>query len=336
MPAEPTKLMRFPILRIDLSAIRRNVRRMVRIGRAQGFELTGITKGVAGDPEIAQIFVDEGVPSLGDSRLENLRRLRAAGIDEPLWLIRSPAPDEAGPAVELAEGSLTTEPSTLQALSNAALRHGEPHRILLMLDLDTGREGIAPQELDEAIARIDRLKGLRLTGVGLYFDFQSAPTLRDEAFSRLEALMQRHRSRGLRISGGASNVFHQCTIDGTPPVGVNHLRLGTAPLLGLGTSHGPAPIDGWDRDTFVLTAPVIETKSDGERCLVALGTLDAPCESLFPVDASVRIDKASSDHLMLRCTHRRATGEVVHFRLGYAALARLMTSPYTHREYTTA
>ena len=100
-------------------------------------------------------------------------------------------------------------------------------------------------------------------------------------------------------SGGASNVL-QLLIDGTLPEGVNHLRLGTAPLLGLYTSHGPRPVAGWDRDTVVAEAEVIEVKRHRPEALLALGHLDAPMDYLYPTTPGIELLRQSSDHTVIR------------------------------------
>lgn len=96
-------------------------------------------------------------------------------------------------------------------------------------------------------------------------------------------------------------------MEGLPNPGVNHLRIGTAILLGFSSSLNPVTIPGFERDTFVLQAEVIEAKAgrSGEAVL-ALGWLDTDPRFLFPVDPGVTVRDASSDHLMVRMDRRPA------------------------------
>src|SRR3546814_9275213 len=65
-------------------------------------------------------MVRGGVAGLSDSRIENLGRLRAAGMAMPLTLIRSPMLSQVDAVVRHCDVSLNTEPIILAALSDAA------------------------------------------------------------------------------------------------------------------------------------------------------------------------------------------------------------------------
>ena len=54
----------------------------------------GITKLILGNPTIAKTLVQAGISYLGDSRIENIIRMREAGINAHFILIRSPALSE--------------------------------------------------------------------------------------------------------------------------------------------------------------------------------------------------------------------------------------------------
>jgi len=125
----------------------------------------------------------------------------------------------------------------------------------------------------------------------------------------------------------------ELVVDGTLPHDINHLRLGTAPLLGLYTSHGPRPIEGWERDTFVAEAEVIEVKRHRREAILALGYVDAPMEQLYPTTPGMRLLRQSSDHTVVGFNEPLTLGDTVRFRLGYSAMSRLACSRYTNIEY---
>ena len=66
--------------------------------------------------------------AIGDSRIDNLGRLRQAGIETTMVLIRTPVPSQAEQVVRFADISLNTEISVLEELSRFArkLRPGGP------------------------------------------------------------------------------------------------------------------------------------------------------------------------------------------------------------------
>ena len=111
-----------PRLRIDLEKITHNARRALEIGSAHGVEVMGVTKGVAGIPAVAKAMLAGGIESLADSRLDNIARLRANGIQAPITLLRSPGPGGVVPTVELPDASLNSDEVIVEALSIEAAR----------------------------------------------------------------------------------------------------------------------------------------------------------------------------------------------------------------------
>ena len=70
--------------------------------------------------------------------------------------------------------------------------------------------------------------------------------------------------------------------------------------------------------------------------MVALGYTDTDPGALIPLDDGVTIAGSSSDHMVLDVTEAEydfCEGDVVHFRMKYAALLHSMLSPYVAREY---
>lgn len=132
---------------VDLAKVRENTSRIV--GALGGVDVVGVTKVTSGSPEVARAMLDGGAVAIGESRLENIERLRAAGIEAPFWLLRAPVPALAEDTVRLADVSLASEPATLEALSAAAVRSGAPHAIVAMVDLGDLREGMLPADLPD-------------------------------------------------------------------------------------------------------------------------------------------------------------------------------------------
>ena len=68
--------MRAPRLEVDLTALGHNATVLVRRLAGRGIDVTGVTKAVLACPEIAATLLAAGVRGLGDSRIENIERLR--------------------------------------------------------------------------------------------------------------------------------------------------------------------------------------------------------------------------------------------------------------------
>jgi predicted amino acid racemase len=109
-----------PRLNIDLDKIEHNARVITGVCAEHGIGVTGITKGTCGHPEVARAMLRGGVADIGDSRLRNIQRLRAAGIDVPFTLIRLPALSAVDAVVSSVDTSLNAEISVVQSLSAAA------------------------------------------------------------------------------------------------------------------------------------------------------------------------------------------------------------------------
>jgi predicted amino acid racemase len=87
--------MSHPYVMIDLDKIEHNARVIDELCRAHGLAVVGVTKCTCGHPEIAQAMRRGGVAAIGESQLENIRRLKSAGVDTPYMLLRLPSPSEA-------------------------------------------------------------------------------------------------------------------------------------------------------------------------------------------------------------------------------------------------
>ncbi len=328
-------------LTINLAKITDNVRSTLSICSPLGIEVVGVTKGVSGRPEVARALIAGGIKKLGDSRLENIVRMQEAGIEGSMMLIRSPALSEIAECVDRVDTSLNVDLDVLRALSSQASKVGKCHSVILMVDLDTGREGVQPEDLPEVCREVLKMDGLSLQGLGVYFAYNSEREFQKVSLQRLATLVgQVEEECGFKfpvISGGSTNVFGNFFFEQSPVQGVNQLRIGTAILLGISSSIGPRRIQGFHQDTFVLRAELIELKKR-ERVfgILSLGQLDTAPEFLFPLSPGLKVVRASSDHTLVDVTEmnpRPRVGDTLAFQLGYSSLTRLMASPYTHIEF---
>ena len=328
-------------LTIDLAKITDNARTTLSICRPLGIEVVGVTKGVGGRPEVARAMIAGGIKILGDSRLENIARMQKAGIEVPIVLLRSPALSEAVECIARADTSLNVDLDVLRALSSEAVRAGKHHSVILMVDLDTGREGFQPEDVPGVCQEVSEMKALTLQGLGAYFTFNSEREFQATSLQRLVTLVKKIEEEcGLRlpiISGGSTNIFRNFILSNKTVRGVNQLRIGTAILLGISSSIGPRRIQGFHHDTFVLKAELIEIKKrDRLIGMLSLGQLDAAQEFLFPLAPGVTIVRASSDHTLVDVTDmdpKPRVGDTLAFQLGYYSLMRLMASPYVRLEF---
>ncbi len=349
-----------PRLEINLDHLRHNAATLVSRLARSGISVTAVTKATLGSVPVARAFLAGGVTALGDSRIENIERMRAAGIDAPMVLIRSPMLSQCDRVVAHADISLNTEAEVLDRLSDAAVRAGRVHRVVLMVELGDLREGIMPADLPEVAAHASRLPALQMVGLGANQACQSGSTPDDDAMAELGALATTiEAALGVTlpiVSGGNSANLHWAGT--TRHVGrVNNLRLGESLLLGLDPLDRSAII-GLETDAITLVGEVIEAKTKpnqpwgqigetafgaagrpvpecgpGARVIVAIGRQDVDPAGLAP-PPGLTVLGASSDHLVLEAHGPvPVVGTEIRFGVDYSALLRATTSPFVTRRF---
>ena len=346
-------------LTIDLAKIADNTRHVV--AALPGVSIVAVTKVCAGSPEVGAAMLAGGASALADSRLENVARLRAAGVTAPVWLLRPVAPGLAAEVVNTTQVSLASEIALVEALDRAAAEAGAYHSIVAMVDLGDLREGMMPADLPAFLARVEAMEHVGIVGIGLTLSCYGGITPTDENLGELVALTEvaeTQLGRRLLISGGTSTTI-DAFIAGQMPERIDNLRVGEAIVMGVSPLTRER-ILGLHTDALTLAAPVIECKVKPSkprgiaaqdafgnrpvfedrglrhRAICAIGRQDAPPDGLTPLDARIQVLGASSDHLILDVEDLPApprVGESIEFRPGYSATLALFTSEYVRKVY---
>lgn len=346
-----------PYVSIDLDKIEHNARIIVALCAAHGIEVSGVSKCTCGQPDVAQAMLRGGVASIADSRLENIARLKSAGVGSAGMLLRLPPLSAVDAVVEMVEVSLNSELAVLTALSAAAERRGVIHAVILMVDLGDLREGVWPDDLIPLVREAVRLPGIRIRGLGTNLACFAGVGPSAANMNQLVALAtatEQVLGAPLRWISGANSSALQLIASGQMPPPVNHARIGEAILLGRETIRR-RPWPGTFQDAFVLHAEVLEVKIKpslplGERgqdafgrrrtfadrgkvkrALLNVGREDVDVEGIVPLDTGAEILGASSDYLIMdvSATGREiAVGDTMSFSLNYGALLAAMTSEY--------
>ncbi len=328
---------RYPQLEIDLDKLQENLAALIERCQDSCVEVAGVVKGATALPEVARVFARSGVRFVATSRIDQLRSMRAAGIEAQLMLIRVPMLSEAEDAVALSDASLQSDLTVIRAMNAAAKRQGKIHQVLLMIDLGDLREGFwdAEEVVDTALEIENSLKNLHLIGVGVNLSCYGSvkPNARNmQGLVSLAADVEKAIGRPLEyISGGA-----------------NLLRLGEIVLTG--QIYGCSP-NFTHKDVFTLKAEVVECRDKpsfpvGEltvdafgkaasyedrgirrRALVAVGRVDyGDFADIKPRLPGVEILGASSDHTILdveAVKDQIQVGDVLEFDVGYPSLVYL-------------
>ncbi len=348
-----------PRLEIDLKKLVENAQFVKALCDARGVEMSIVTKVTSGSVEIAQSLLSAGFSSFAESRIQNIQKLRAAGIQAQLMLLRSPMLSEVKQVIASADISLNTELSVIRSLNKHALKSGKAHSIILMLELGDLREGILPADLSSLVEEILTMEGIKLIGLGTNLACFGGVVPKQNKMRQLSSLVwkiEKEFDLNLEIISGGNSANYQWLMSGDDLGAVNHLRIGEMILLARDVLDR-SPIPDLHLDVFTLVAEVIEHKVKpslpyGElaqnafghfptfkdlghrpRALLALGEQDIDPSGLSPrLDA--KILGATSDHLVLDAFGLDLdVGDELSFDLNYAALLRAFTSPYVEKRY---
>lgn len=347
-----------PVLEIDLRKVEENARRLHGFCTRRGVEPVFVTKCFCARPSVIRAALAGGITHFADSRLKNIMAAKQAipGLD--YLLIRIPALDEAEEVVRWADCSLQSQMETIRAVSDAALRQGKVHPIILMVDVGDLREGVFDrEELEEMIPQILACPGVELVGLGTNVGCYGSVLPSVENTGVLVELRDRlNGAFGLdlrTISGGST-----CTLglleQGLLPAGVDQLRIGEALLFGEDTT-GSRFLEGYHTDAFHFCAQVVELRRkpsvpvgergrDGKgdqpeypdrgvrlRAICAAGKQDVAWAALTPTLPGAFLVGASSDHLIVDvedCEGQIRVGDWMRFRCGYMAVLDATTSAY--------
>jgi len=105
-----------PRIEIALSQIRDNAQMLSKLYGQKGISLMGVSKAVLGEPSIVEAMIQGGVKYIADSRIENIQRMKNAGISTQFVLLRTPL-SQAESVVKYSDISLNTEIETIKKLS---------------------------------------------------------------------------------------------------------------------------------------------------------------------------------------------------------------------------
>jgi ornithine racemase len=342
-----------PRIEISLSQIRHNARILCERYGQKGISLMGVSKATLGDPAIAQAMIQGGVKFIADSRLENIQKMRQAGISSRFVLLRTTL-SQAEAIVQSVDISLNTELATIQALSHYAGIHHKSHQIIVMVEMGDLREGVLARDLSGFIQTVLDLPHIQILGIGCNLACYGGVQPSDEkmlALSHLATSIEKSFQIKLDVVSGGNSANHDWC-QGTHNVDrINNLRIGESILLGCEPLNRTA-IPGLHTSAFSLIAEVIESKYKPSlpfgklgqdafgnmptfqdrgihhRVIIALGRQDVLITGLTP-RSGLEILGASSDHVVLESQQDDC-------RVGsedYGGLLSAMTSPFIQKAF---
>jgi ornithine racemase len=356
----------YPRVTVDLKKLSANARRIKELCLPCGVDVTAVVKCTCAAPEVARAILAGGISRLGDSRVQNIRRLREAGIEAPITLLRSPMQTEAREVVRLADRSLVSDLAAIEALARHARELGRHHEVVLMVDMGDLREGFWPdgdnEDVESAVRRVLEHKHLSLVGLGvnlLCFGAIIPTRSKMDDFLRVADRVRRMSGLDLPVISGGNSANLPLVLSERLPRGITELRIGEGILQGT-EAVTKQQIPGCSTDVFTFSAEVIEVRRKpsvpvGEsgidafggkpvfldkgtrlRAILAAGRQDIEWDDIVPREKGIEVLGSSSDHLVLDVDGSDKeihTGDIVDFDMGYAALLRASTSEFVAKRF---
>lgn len=352
-------MMGYPKIVIYREKIKNNIEIINKKCHENGISIMGIAKSFCSDPKLVKVFMESGIEMIGDSRLDNLEKLKGLPVEKVL--IRIPMISTAKRVIELADISLNSEVKTIEALNREARVQNKKHKIILMIESGDLREGILPEELESFLEKIEGFENIELVGLGTNFSCIGGIIPDREKIETFNLIVEEVESKLGRklsiVSGGNSSSYH--LLGDINFKKINNLRIGEAIVLGQETAFGER-IEGCSWDAFVLQGEIVEVKEKQsfpkgkkgvdafgqkpnfkdrgirKRAIVALGKQDIDSDTISPKDKKIQVIGASSDHLVLDITEslsKYEVGDIIEFHMEYSSLLRGMASVYIEKEW---
>lgn len=328
----------------------------------KGISLMGVSKAVLGDPSIAKAMIQGGVKFIADSRLENIQKMKNAGISTQFVLLRT-ALSQSESVIRNVDISLNTEIETVKKLSHYAKIYNKIHQIIIMVEMGDLREGILPHDLSQFIKIALKLPNIKVIGIGCNLACYGGIKPNNQKMCELSKLadaIEKEFQINLEIISGGNSANHEWYESAQKVERINNLRIGESILLGCETVNRQT-IPGLHTSAFKLIAEVIESKEKpslpyGEICqdafgnvptfcdrgiqnrvIIALGRQDVLVPGLSPMQdlgQDMEILGSSSDHVVLDSkNYNLKVGSEVKFNLDYGALLAAMTSPFITKQF---
>lgn len=357
MFGQKSKKTTYPLLRVKTEKIKQNVATLVSECGKHGVKIWGVSKGISAFPEIARAYLEGGAEIIADSRLDNIRNMKEAGINAEFALIRIPMRSELEELAELCDYTLISDAGTMRELSAVCDRMRKTVKCVVMMDMGDLREGFWFKEAAEAAKEVCGFGGyMKIAGVGANFSCASGVEPSRENLAELARCgeeLEKALGAPLEIYSGGGTCSYIQMKRGLMPAKFNNLRIGEAILLGTDTAFG-MEIPELSQDTMQLEAelvevrtkptlpvgnighdafgniPVFEDRGNRRRGILAVGKQDVNILGLKPLDKGVTIITASSDHLLVDIEARPdlKVGDTLAFRPDYTAMLSASTSPY--------
>lgn len=323
-----------------------------------------VTKILCGNTLYLKEIIALGVREIHDSRISNLKNVKALDPTIQTVYIKPPAERNIQSIVRYADVSFNTEIYTIQLLSKEAKKQNKIHKIIIMIEMGDLREGVMGEELIAFYGTILSMPNIEIRGIGTNLNCLSGVMPTQDKLIQLSLYKQLIEAQfNIKIpwvSGGTS-VAIPLMLKNARPMAVNHFRIGEALFFGKDLFTGET-IEGMHNDVFKMYSQIIEitekpnmpTGEIGEnvagntfsmtdiadmgetsmRAILDIGLLDMQPQYIKPEDSDIIIIDASSDMMVVDISNSKKIykiGDFVSFKIQYMGGLHLLNSDYIEK-----
>ena len=328
-----------------------------------GIEWAVVTKMLCGNELFLKELLDLGVREVCDSRLSNLKRIKEINPEVQTVYIKPPPNRSIETVVKYADVSFNSESSTIELLSEEAVRQNKLHKVTIMIELGDLREGIMGEHLMGFYKKVFELPNIEIVAIGSNLNcLHGVMPSRDKLIqlSLYKQLIEATFNKQIAWVTGGTSVVLPLLFNKQLPKSINHFRIGETLFFGNNLFNGQQ-IEGMKSGIFRLYSEIIEITEKpkvpiGElaenpsgqmfeikeedygkksyRAILDIGLLDVSTDFLMPDDPNINIVNASSDMLVVDLGSTKGdyqTGDLVSFDLKYMGALGLLNSDYIEK-----
>ncbi|TDE03543.1 alanine/ornithine racemase family PLP-dependent enzyme [Flavobacterium hiemivividum] len=334
------------------------------IFESRNIEWGVVTKLLCGNKIYLKEIIALGVREMHDSRISNLKKIKALDPTIQTVYIKPPAKRSIESIVRYADVSFNTEIDTIKMLSKEAQNQNKIHKIIIMIEMGDLREGVMGEELVDFYGSILSLPNIEIRGIGTNLNCLSGIMPTQDKLIQLSLYKQLIEAKfNIKISwvSGGTSVAIPLILKNARPMAVNHFRIGEALFFGKDLFTGET-IKDMHNDVFKLYSEIIEitekpdapTGELGEsgvgntyvmedntdlgvtslRAILDIGLLDMQPQYIEAEDTDITIVDASSDMLVIDISHSKKDykiGDLVSFKIQYMGALYLLNSDYIEK-----
>ena len=349
---------------LNKQKLQHNYNELNNLFKENNIEWAAVVKLLCGNELFIKQVLDLGIKEVCDSRISNLKTVKAIRPEVQTVYIKPPAKENVREILECADVTFNTEYETIKLLSDTAVEMGTTHKILIMIELGELREGVMREEFVNFYQKVFNLPNIKVTGIGSNLTCMYGVLPSEDKLLQLCLYKQLVEAKFNQvipyISGGAS-VTIPLIYNKTLPNDVNHFRVGDSLFLGSNIIHNTT-FSNLNADVFKLYAQIIELNEKpyvpsgelgynmsgekkefegmepgeiGFRAIVDIGLLDIEDTHLFPVNKNLSIIGASSDMMVIDLKNNESqleVGDFIEFKMDYMGVLRIMNSDYIEKK----